>query len=138
MNDETSLEEFAWADLHVLASKLLEIDDESALRGAVSRDYYAVFNCAKEILELLNPGLLPQRGLDSHKAIWDGFRSLDRKQAKTLARIGESLLAKRKQADYQLRLSGSWRERALQAHTEAARGLRQIDELVKVSSSRQG
>ncbi len=132
MSDGSPSEEFDWRDLHVLAGKLIELDDEAAQRGAVSRDYYAVFNCAKEVLEELAPELAPTRGLDSHKAIWDGFRSHDRKQAKTLARIGESLLEKRKKADYQIFVTSGWRDRAKQAHEEAARGLRQIDELWKL------
>jgi len=51
MSDGSPSEEFDWRDLHGLAGKLIEFDDEAAQRGAVSRDYYAVFNCAKEVLE---------------------------------------------------------------------------------------
>lgn len=133
MTEEEPLEDFDWAQFHRLAGSLLEIGDEAAQRSAISRDYYAIFNCAKTILGLLDPDFSGPRGLDSHQAVWDGVRALKRKQATNLARIGQSLLGKRKLADYRNHVSGSWDHRARQAHEEAERGLRQLTELLRQS-----
>jgi uncharacterized protein (UPF0332 family) len=125
----TELDTFEWTQFHTFAERLLDSGDDAALRSAVSRDYYAVFHRAKQVVATLDPGFTPARGYESHQAIWDAVRALRRKQATTLARLGESLLAKRKLADYQQACAG-WHERARLAHTEAARGLHQAAELM--------
>jgi uncharacterized protein (UPF0332 family) len=125
---------FEWTQFHSFAERLLDSDDDAALRSAVSRDYYAVFHHAKQVVEMLDPGFSPARGYESHRAIWDAVRALRRKQATTLARVGESLLAKRKLADYQQGCTG-WRGRAQIAHEEAARGLQQAAELMASPTS---
>jgi hypothetical protein len=130
----TELEPFEWTQFHAFAGRLLDSDDDAALRSAVSRDYYVVFHRAKQVVEMLDPGFSPARGYESHRAIWDAVRALRRKQATTLARVGESLLAKRKLADYQQACTG-WRERAQMAHEEAARGLQQAAELMASPTS---
>jgi uncharacterized protein (UPF0332 family) len=130
----TEPETFDWTQFHAVAERLLDSDDDAALRSAVSRDYYAVFHRAKEVVATLDPAFSPARGYESHHAIWDAVRALQRKQAMTLARVGESLLAKRKLADYQQACTG-WCERARLAHTEAARGLQQAAELMASRTS---
>jgi hypothetical protein len=121
---------FEWTHFHDVAAQLLDVNDEAAWRCAVSRDYYAVFNRAKQVVATLDPQFTGKRGDGSHQAIWDAVRNLPRRQATTLARLGQNLMAKRKLADYELKIGG-WQQRARQAHEEAARGLRQASELMQ-------
>ena len=120
---------FEWTHFHVIATRLLEADDEAALRSAVSRNYYAVFNRAKQVLAALDPEFATKRGDGSHQAVWEAVGTLSRRQGTTLRRVGQSLMAKRKLADYEREIGG-WRERAQQAQEEATRGLRQTLELL--------
>lgn len=130
MTVEPAERAFEWTHFHEIAAQLLDADDEAAWRCAISRDYYALFHRAKQVVAALDPEFAPKRGDGSHQVIWEAIGGLRRRQATTLARIGNSLMAKRKLADYEHPVGG-WQQRARLAHEEAIRGLQQASELMQ-------
>ena len=129
MADDDTPESFSWLDYHELAKELVERDDEASLRTAVSRSYYALFNAARVVVAHHDPDYSLHRSRDSHKVVWDKLNTLNRRQAKSAARRGRSLLRERKDADYQLDAT-SWRRRASSAVEHAGAALRGLVELL--------
>jgi uncharacterized protein (UPF0332 family) len=63
--------EFGWEDYLTLAKDLSEDEnDEAALRSAVSRTYYAVFNIVKDLLDEKEATI--SENTDSiHRSVWN-------------------------------------------------------------------
>jgi uncharacterized protein (UPF0332 family) len=129
-SDEGESSGFDWLDFMDLAEELAERRDEAILRTAVSRTYYAVYHCARFVLEQHDPEFASTRGHDSHKRVWDRLGALKRRQAKTAARNGHSLLRKRKRADYELH-AREWPRQTQQALEEARRAIRCLKDLLE-------
>ena len=121
---------FRWVDLLELAQEFGAREDEASLRCAVSRSYYAVFNTAREVLEVHDPEYQPMRSQDSHQQVWRRLAALGRRQAKTAARKGRSLLHKRKNADYVL-TADDWPRQSEQALEEAHKTILALTDLLE-------
>jgi hypothetical protein len=98
VSESESRPAFEWVDFQELARCLVE-HGEAGQRTAVSRSYYAAFHMAQAVLAHLDSDYASMRSQDSHKQVWDRLEALDRRQAKTAARGGRSLLRERKAAD---------------------------------------
>jgi uncharacterized protein (UPF0332 family) len=90
---------FDWAEYLVLAESLARrTDDESALRSAVSRAYYAASNRACDLLVSEGQGL-PGRVAESHLQTWLRFRGRGRARNSIFVN-GDRLRRRRHHADY--------------------------------------
>jgi uncharacterized protein (UPF0332 family) len=90
---------FDWTKYLELAEELSKrVTDESALRTAISRAYYSVFNTAR-----LRPSVVeyrfPEDG-QSHGEVWALYERNTNQDCKMLATVGQRLKRKRVQADY--------------------------------------
>ncbi|MBX3276441.1 MAG: hypothetical protein KF868_00425 [Acidobacteria bacterium] len=91
---------FDWKEYFSLAEELSQRSDEAARRSAISRAYYSAFNVARAHAE--SQGWPIQTSRDSHKVVWDAFRS---KGFGAVHLNGSRLRDKRRQADYEDNIS---------------------------------
>jgi uncharacterized protein (UPF0332 family) len=129
MADSTEPNAFEWLEFVDLAHFLAERSDEASLRSSVSSGYYAVFHLAQVALTRYDPDFDQHRGSESHKTVWDRLAALERRQAKTAARSGRSLLHKRKLADYQ-RSASDWPKQTKTALEEVNRAVTALNDLL--------
>lgn len=89
---------FDWPDYLDFARRIAaETDNEAALRTAISRAYYAVFNFALE--RLVEHGFIPG-GPDPHRRVWRAYQSSDNPDCRRIGAIGFLLRDRRNVADY--------------------------------------
>lgn len=131
MADNDTPQPFTWHDFLALAKELADRNDEASQRTAVSRSYYAVFHCARLVVDRFDPDYARHKTRDSHQAVWDQLKALRYRQAKNAEMRGRNLLHVRKQADYELGGDGDWRRRAQDAVTRAAAALTGLAELLE-------
>jgi uncharacterized protein (UPF0332 family) len=112
---------FDWRRFFDLAERLgQEVDDEAALRSAISRAYYAVFALARR--RLREQGCLPV-GRDPHLRVWGTYRDAGSQVCRRIGDLGFNLLDQRKRADYE-----DWIGK--HAASEAARALDHAREIL--------
>jgi hypothetical protein len=92
-------EPFAWRHLFGLAEELAQqADDESRLRTAINRAYYAAYCTAAEYLLANTPGL--DRTALTHDTVWHTFRDPSNRDRWTIFDDGMNLKHHRIDADY--------------------------------------
>lgn len=120
---------FAWADYLALARELASRSDEASLRSAVSRSYYALFHGAQTALKACDPEYASHRVRDGHKQVWDRLAGVSRRQAKSAAMRGRTLLVSRHEADYRASGGRDWAREARDAVARAEAALRALSDL---------
>lgn len=95
---------FDWSQYFVLAKELSTRSEESALRSAMSRAYYAAYNtaeiyCNQNNIPIINTG-------NSHQDVWDAFLKRGGQIFTTVYDKGTRLKRKRKLADYKDEITG--------------------------------
>jgi uncharacterized protein (UPF0332 family) len=89
---------FNWTDFLVLAREIGARADQSALRSAVSRAYYAAFKTAEHYCE--RNGFPPVDTGRPHQDVWDAFFEKGGKTFTSVYEKGDRLRRKRAIADY--------------------------------------
>jgi hypothetical protein len=118
---------FDWRAFLALAERLAqEVEDEAALRSAISRAYYAVFALASR--RLREHGCLSQRR-DQHTRVWATYRNAGRTACERIGELGFNLLDQRRRADYQDRIGGIPEKQARLALNRARAILDRLDRL---------
>ena len=83
-----------------IAQKLAQMRSEPALRSAVSRAYYAAYNCC---IQLLNePGFKFEKGAPAHEKVAQYLSNASVDEIKTAAESLILLRKRRNQADYNM------------------------------------
>ncbi len=82
------------------AKKLLPMRHEPALRSAVSRGYYAVYNCAVQLL--LDLGFRVDQSAQNHEKIYFDFNNSGIEEIKDMADLLIYLRRRRNDADYNM------------------------------------
>lgn len=89
---------FGWDEYLRLARELADrIEDEAALRSAISRAYYAAYGRAADLL--LDRGELNPRAI-SHRAVWLAFRVPEDRDRWEIWTNSVVLKERRERADY--------------------------------------
>lgn len=92
---------FDWANFMAQAQDLsLRTSDEAALRSAISRAYYSVFNRARLRLQQNGVPIPPNKLIGSHQRQWKVYREHADVRCQRLGIEGDRLRANRKRADY--------------------------------------
>jgi hypothetical protein len=118
---------FAWRSFLALAERLgREVDDEAALRSAISRAYYAVFALAHR--RLSDHGCWSS-GRDPHQRVWGTYVAADSEQCQEIGNRGFNLRDRRRRADYDDWLGGIPARQAGQGLARARRILDLLDRL---------
>jgi hypothetical protein len=95
----TTTQRFDWRRYFDLAVRLgQDVDDEAALRSAISRSYYAVFALARR--RLRDNGCWGA-GRDPQKRVWATYRAAGTQPCRVIGDRGFNLLDRRKRADYE-------------------------------------
>lgn len=88
---------FDWGAYLDLAERLAgEVDDEAALRGGISRAYYAAYHAAADFVRV--SGLLPTG--HSHLRVWDVLVTSPDPERRDVGERGTALKRLRTDADY--------------------------------------
>ena len=95
---------FDWNEYLILARRLGSEPEESALRSAISRAYYAAFNTAEQYCK--DNGFLVVRTGKSHQDVWDAFLSKADARFNSVYEKGQRLRRKRIEADYRTNVTG--------------------------------
>lgn len=95
---------FDWIQYLVLARELSSRPEESALRSAISRAYYAAFKTAETFCN--NKGILIIDTGKPHQDVWDAFLAKGGKTFSSVYDKGERLKRKRVKADYRDEVAG--------------------------------
>ncbi len=82
------------------AKKLLPMRIEPALRSAVSRGYYAVYNCAVQLF--FDLGLRVDQSAQNHEKIYFDFNNSGIEEIKEMADLFIYLRRRRNDADYNM------------------------------------
>jgi uncharacterized protein (UPF0332 family) len=114
---------FDWIQYLVLARELGARGDESALRSAVSRAYYAAYNAAEAYCSKNNIQIFKVK--KSHEDLWNAFLRDGSVILRTVHDKGDRLRRKRTQADYYSEVSGlaSMAEQSLEESHDILRSL---------------
>lgn len=90
---------FDWANYLLLAEELAARNDqESALRSAISRAYYAVFCKARDAL--LREGVQISQAASIHTSVWMTYQQAADAKRRTIGVTGNRLRIDRNRADY--------------------------------------
>ena len=89
---------FQWRDNLALAQELAKRSEETALRCAIGRAYYAVFGEARQRW-IQEHGAIPL-DIQVHNFLWNEYKRADRLR-KFIGQDGAKLLAYRNLADYE-------------------------------------
>src|SRR5947208_1064428 len=95
---------FDWTQYLILARKLGSESEESALRSAISRAYYAAFKTAEHYCE--NTGISIVDTGKPHQDVWDAFLAKGGTTFNSVYDKGERLKRKRVKADYRTNVTG--------------------------------
>jgi uncharacterized protein (UPF0332 family) len=133
---------FGWEDYLILAKDISDDEnDEAALRSAVSRTYYAVFNLVKDILDQKEATI--SENTDSiHRSVWNACNQRGRSWAKVY-KNANNLRKRRVSADYVLKpqnpngKSKDWYEEAQQSIHEAEEVLYWVGRLTAGEQARE-
>jgi hypothetical protein len=99
MSTKASTHRFDWRRFFDLAERLAQdVDDEAALRSAISRAYYALFALARR--RLIDDGCW-SAGRDPHWRVWTTYRTGGTARCRDIGDRGFNLLDRRKRADYE-------------------------------------
>ena len=83
-----------------IAQKLVQMRSEPALRSAVSRAYYAVYNCCIHFLDEL--GFKFEKDTPAHEKVYQYLNNASIEEIKTAAENLRHLRKRRNQADYNM------------------------------------
>lgn len=109
---------FDWTEYLTLARELAQRTEESALRSAISRAYYAVYGTCRA--RLAEEGFtLPGDGAD-HRAVWDIYLNSSSDVGYYIGLDGSRLRRLRNAADYDTEIE-NLANRAQRALSDAAR-----------------
>ena len=107
---------FAWQDFLSLAERLAQdADDDSALRTAIGRAYYAAYHAAADYVRA--SGILETR--HTHALVWAALAGDPDDARADVGKWGEILRRRRVAADYRHPFPGDVREQAQTAIVEA-------------------
>ncbi len=95
---------FDWITYLTLARTLAEEAEESCKRSAISRAYYAAYNCALAYCNTHNIQITKNRGL--HEDLWDAFDRQNSMILTTVQTKGDRLRVRRNRVDYDDEVSG--------------------------------
>jgi hypothetical protein len=95
---------FDWTNYLILARKLGAESEESALRSAISRAYYAAYKTAEHYCENNAIPIAPTGR--SHQDVWDAFLAKGGTTFNSVHEKGERLMRKRVKADYRSNVTG--------------------------------
>jgi len=106
---------FDWQDYYDLAKELSEREEESALRTAMSRAYYAAFCNAQIKVKQRAPDLVREDGQGSHEVVWRWFKRQNNRSLNEIGTWGLRLRDNRVSADYRadVRIDSVWVQDAL-------------------------
>ena len=123
----TISDSFDWADYLALASDLaIAGADESRLRSAVSRAYYAGYHEALRVMNGLDPmayDSLANSTSGSHARVWHWLQNRPEGRLFNASEKGKRLMDKRIRADYKAAGRSDWAKEATQA-VETAKAIR--------------
>ncbi|SRR5260370_15467225 len=89
---------FDWAGYYKLADELAKRADEAALRTAISRAYYYVYQLGLKRAETNGFKARPDEGI--HKQLWRNFNASPDPDCRRLGELANRLMDKRIMADY--------------------------------------
>ena len=115
----TTSDDFDWADYLALAKDLASTGaDESRLRSAVSRAYYAGYHEALRVMSGMDSGAygsLANRTSGTHDRVWTWLGGRKERRLYSASQNGRRLMDKRVQADYKAGGRWDWAKEAQQA-----------------------
>jgi uncharacterized protein (UPF0332 family) len=125
---------FGWEDYLSLAEDLIDdVDDEAALRSAVSRAYYAALHLTKDSLNA-NVAEVSENTDSIHRAVWNACQRRGGDWM-TVYTLGNRLRKRRGDADYKTSKTKDWLKEAKQSIYEADKVLDGLKKAMETGGS---